>query len=194
VTFVVEGGVCAPTKNHDAIWQPAYADFDISGIDLGAESNSVVSIHQADQAGLPPLPGGLGSCFAVTPEQPFETPQRVWLPILLDVEPGAVCAYYWLADEKEGHWVPAEDIDGWMVPGSYLVGDFEGVAYLGFLVRHAGVIQLGPLPEDEKPKNKAAAILAWPQRGAISGDLATFLAIPAVLFLLHRARRRTDVG
>ncbi len=40
---------------------------------------------------------------------------------------------------------PAENVEGWLVPGSYLVTEADGTTYLGFLVRHAAILQMGIL-------------------------------------------------
>jgi hypothetical protein len=82
----------------------------------------------------------------------YEEPQRVWLPIPEGIDPARVRVYYYhatcnaIGDDKG--WYPAENVEGWLVPDSYVYTQAEGAAYLGFLVRHAGIVQLG-VPKGE---------------------------------------------
>ena len=89
--------------------------------------------------------------FEIVPVQTFESPQRVWIPLAPNDEYDDVGLYYYYhgeADvfgniEREG-WYQAEKVEGFLVPGSELSLEFEGSRYLGYLVRHTGIIQLAP--------------------------------------------------
>ena len=84
----------------------------------------------------------------------LDTPQRVWLPMPEGVAPGSAQLYYYRGSGSDRGWYPAENVEGWLVPGSYLNLDAGGVTYLGFLVRHAGVVRLGIRGEqDERSSN-----------------------------------------
>jgi hypothetical protein len=65
------------------------------------------------------------------------------------VDPGQVCVYYYHATGDDRGWYPAENVEGWQVPDSYLHLRTNGTTYLGFLVRHAGIVQLG-IPAEDK--------------------------------------------
>ena len=123
----------------DAIWQPEYGeDFDASGLNLAAEGNDAVVVTEAAHgnadSGTQP--------FHVGPERVFETPQRVWLPIPQGVDPDALQLYYHHAHGDAAGWYPAEEVDGWLVPDSGIYLEVGGETYYGFVVRHAGIVQL----------------------------------------------------
>ena len=66
-----------------------------------------------------------------------------WLPVLEGVDPDSVRLYYYHTSGEDRGWYPAENVEGWLVPDSYLHLRLDGVNYLGFVVRHAGIVQLG---------------------------------------------------
>jgi hypothetical protein len=98
-----------------------------------------------DPADAPTLPTiGLDVPHFIEPEEVYATPQRVWLPVPADIHPDDVQLYYYHAsDDEDAGWYRAEDVDGWLVHGSYQTVVDEGTLYLGFLVHHAGIVQLG---------------------------------------------------
>jgi len=128
----------------NAVWQPQYdEDFDADGLDLTAESNETLIVTPADgQAGADPLAEGLQKPYVIGPEQVYDEPQRVWLPVPEGTSPSAVEVYYYHPTGDDKGWYPAENVEGWLVPDSYLSLKLEDVTYLGFLVRHAGIVQL----------------------------------------------------
>jgi hypothetical protein len=87
---------------------------------------------------------------AIGPQLVYEPPQRVWLPVPAGVDAGALRAYYYRSNGPDRGWYPAERVEGWMVPDSYLTVNANGTTYLGFLVRHAGIAQLGILEKEIK--------------------------------------------
>ena len=56
--------------------------------------------------------------------------------------------YYYHAEAGQRGWYPAEIVSGWLVPNSYEVVSDGGTNYLGSLVRHAAIVQLGVLSLD----------------------------------------------
>ena len=68
-------------------------------------------------------------------------PQRVWLPVD-GVDPSHVRVYYYHATGDDRGWYPAENVVGWLVPRSHLHLRTNDTTYIGFLVRHAGIVQL----------------------------------------------------
>jgi len=128
----------------EPMWQPEYdQDFDADGLDLAAESNDTAVVTTADgQTDAGPLEDGIEEPYVIGPEQVYDVPQRVWLPVPRNVNPTAVRLYYYHATGQDRGWYPAENVEGWLVPDSYLELDLENVTYLGFLVRHAGIVQL----------------------------------------------------
>ena len=73
----------------------------------------------------------------------------MWLPVPDGADPSAVRVYYYHTTGDDQGWYPAENVQGWLVPDSYLHLRTNGTTYLGFLVRHAGIVQLGIPTEDD---------------------------------------------
>jgi hypothetical protein len=113
-------------------------------VDEDASEIDGVSLNESD-ATVPDLPGGDGSteAWAIEPQVVFEQPQRIWLPIPAGVSPGDVALFYYHGHGEEPGWYPAENVEGWLVPESSTTTVEDGVTYFGFLVRHAGIVQLG---------------------------------------------------
>ena len=139
------------------IWQPEYGeDFATDGLDLTAESNEQAVVAPADVAtATEPLAEGIDAPLTIGPEQVYDVPQRVWLPVPDGVDPSAVRIYYFHATGDDQGWYPAENVEGWLVPDSYLHLRTNGTTYLGFLVRHAGIVQLGIPREGENLRGDA---------------------------------------
>ncbi len=138
------------TEPSEAIWQPQYnTDFDAAGLDLGTESNDTAAVTGTDtQAASEALPEGISTPFAIGPERVYEVPQRVWLPVPDGVDPNQVRVYYYHGTGDDKGWYPAENVEGWLVPDSYVRLRTNGTTYIGFVVRHAGIVQLGIPRED----------------------------------------------
>ena len=128
----------------DVLWQPQPGeDFDPTGLDLGLESNGTVVVTRTGSEDTgETLAAGLDAPFTIGPEQVYEIPQRVWLPLPAGTDANAVQLYYYHPNGLARDWYPAEQVEGWLVPGSTLYLEIEGTTYLGFLVRHAGIVQL----------------------------------------------------
>jgi hypothetical protein len=64
------------------------------------------------------------------------------------IHPNDVTVYYYHAEGEDASWYPAENVEGWLVADSYEVITQNSTTYLGFLVQHAALVQLGvPLTE-----------------------------------------------
>ena len=99
----------------------------------------------AADAEVPSVVDGLDAPAVIGPVEVYETPQRVWLPIPAGVDPASAGLFYYHASGGDAGWYPAEHVEGWLVPGSYRYLEVDGVVHLGFLVNHAGIVQLGVL-------------------------------------------------
>ena len=149
-TFQVESETAQDARTDEpdtSLWQPEYGtDFDAEALDLDAESNDTVTVTVAgEETGTLPLEVGAGPAYVIAPEQAFEVPQRVWLPLSNGTDANTVQLYYHHANGDAPGWYPAGNVEGWLVPDSYLYLEINGTTYLGFLVRHAGIAQLGIL-------------------------------------------------
>jgi hypothetical protein len=177
------------------IFQPAYTDFDSSGIDLNQESNAQVSLYTLDEAPAN-LPGAVGEAIAVVPDEAYRLRQRVWIPLPDGVDASDVGVYYFHVDKSgtQNGWKPAADIKGWMVEGSMLEMELDGVNYIGFLVRHGAVLQLAPVSGKVERISDASALPITTIFGSRSGDGAIFIAVVALLLVFPRLMRRRPVG
>ena len=165
------------------IWQPqAGTDYD-GGLD--AENSDLIQVADALEEAVLPLEYGVGAAYVLGPDQVFMQPQRVWLPLPEGVLPSEVALYYYYQGEDgEAGWYSADHVEGWVVPDSYLALNVDGVAYLGFVVRHAGTAQLGYPTEG---KSTSASILPGVSRP--SGD-ALLLALAAGTLLVYSLRKK----
>ena len=124
-----------------AIWQPIPGKDYTSGTPAPARSEHSVTVDPYFTTEPTPNPGE--ETFLIGPEQVYDVPQRVWIPIPHDIEPVHARLYYYHPYGSDRGWYPAENVAGWMEPGSTLYVQIEGVTYLGFLVNHAGIVQIG---------------------------------------------------
>lgn len=115
-----------------------------SGAGVTSDSGAFLADPYAERADVPGLPDiGVDGPLGIFPETVYEEPQRIWLPIPDGTMANQVQLYYFHADGEERGWYPAENVEGWLVPDSYSVIRQGDTNYLGFLVRHAGIVQLG---------------------------------------------------
>ncbi len=168
------------------IWQPPHSEIG-DGLALKDQANLVVVSEQV-QEGLALLDAAVGPAYWIGPEEVFMTPQQVWLPVPEDVNPERIQVFYHLEGETP-KWHPAEDVEGLLAAQDYLVLDVNGVAYLGFVVEHGGVMQLG-LPMESSTAPAPASSL--PMRPA-KGDLLLLGCVIAVLFLVSWKRDKTRI-
>ena len=88
------------------------------------------------------LAGAIGAPLKVGSERAYDKPLRVWLPLPADVPSNLVKLYYYMPEGPDQGWRPAEEIEGWWVKDSEVRMTVKGTTYLGFLVRHAAIVQL----------------------------------------------------
>lgn len=159
------------------LWQPGagldYVRPDTDNEETPAELRESVS---ADDA------------YALDPDELYAGPRRVWVPVHADLDPLAATVYYRLVRDGTDRWVPGAEVEGWLVPGSFLLLELDGFTWLGFEVRHGGTfIVAGP---EVRGGRATGSILppAGPGRGQ-RGDLV-LLAGCAVFVLLLALRDR----
>jgi PKD repeat protein len=162
-----------------AIDQPGYAEFDMGSLDLSVESDDIASVSLAPaEEEPPPLATGVGPVYRIGPDEVFADPQRVWLPVPDGYEPGEVRVYFHQPVGDDSGWYEAGRVEGWAVPDSYLATDLDGAAWIGFVVRHAGTVQLG-LPEEPEPVSRAGL-----------GSVLLLAAVPLSLAITRGIPRR----
>ena len=152
--------------------------------EVGSESMEEVTVSLAGDA-APELAGGVGAAYELGPRETFAVPQRVWLPVPDGIDAASVEPHYLFGNDGVPQWRGGEDVEGWLVPGSGLLIQLDGITYYGFAVRHAGLVRLGFSLEDG-PVAFGASVS--PGRG----DLLVLLSALAVLAAMGpvAARRR----
>ena len=193
-TFRIEPADTEPPQTNETdnlVWQPAYDDLDTSAFDLEREGNAFVTVRINNANGAPPLAGGIGEPYVLSPDQVFEVPQRVWLPVPQGEDLGNVTVQYYYAGADKPGWYPAENVEGWLVPDSLVSAEFGGVTYVGFLVRHGGTVQLGGVPRTAEPDSRSASVVSASREN--SGDLAILGLLLLALGGISSARRRIAI-
>ena len=173
--------------------QPTYADFDTSGLDLDSEAMDVARPVVAPTSALPALPGAVGKAVRIGPETVFEVPQRVWLPVPSGLAARALEVHYLHDAGGREAWYVADDVEGWLVPGSYLELELGGTLWLGFVVRHAGKVQLAaPVAGGGSSVYLFGSTADGP--GGLSGDTLLLACVVVILGVtgLRRAGRLAD--
>lgn len=126
------------------VGQPAYDDFDASVLAESLESNDFVTLYEDDGTPLPELADGVGPVFEVAPEQLFDLPQRIWLPIPDGVDSSSLQPYLYLEGREYAGWHSGESVAGWLGPDGLMDLELNGLRYLGLLVNHGGIVRIGP--------------------------------------------------
>jgi hypothetical protein len=124
---------------------PAGAFADGPGRDAQA-----VTVRPYTGTAVAELAGGLDLPYAIGPEQGYEMPQQVELPVPREVDPADVRLYYFHGGGRDEGWYPAEQVEGWLVPNSCRLIEVDGQTYISFSVRHAGIVGL-ELRADTRP-------------------------------------------
>ncbi len=192
----VTGEALGPFEHHfevtvaanevETLWQPEYTDLEPSAIDRTKEGNEQVTLMMAgpeDDAET-----GLGA-FVIGPLEPYDMPQRVWLPLPESTSGEMVRAEYYHGLDSNAGWYAADEVEGWMIPGSELEVTLDGTDYLGILVRHGGVVRL-VANEAHADGYEHAAIPRTPE----AADIFVVAMLLAILGLAGYRIRRSPEG
>jgi hypothetical protein len=144
----------------------------------GEAGAQVFRILQADR--VPTLIEGRGAAYRITPEAPFDTPRRVWLPVP-EAQGAAPLGAAFLNPRAPASWHWAENAEGFIVPGSFAAATVDGVEYFGFLVNHGGVVQLARA--ESAGRRASGAGVPW--------ALAAALGLAAAGFAIRKRRARS---
>jgi len=124
-------GLSEPTQDIWVMFQP----------DEHAFLDEVIAVTGAlDDADA--LIDGVGSSLSTGSTREYSPAVRIWLPLPKDQPSNVVGLYYYETKETESRWIPAEEVPGWLVPDSEVRITVDGTTYLGYLIRHAAVVQL----------------------------------------------------
>jgi len=95
-----------------------------------------------DSTGIDALVDPLGEPLDLGGIAEYDPPLRVWLPLPPGMPSNLAKLYYYQPSGMDKGWYPAEEVPNWLVEDSAVRMTIESVTYLGFLVRHAGIVQL----------------------------------------------------
>lgn len=145
------------------------------------DAKSGALLAEVDAGALPvALRGGVGSVYSIA-DAVFGEPQRVWVPVPAGHAADSLGLFFFVQDAQGGQWHGAEDVAGLLASGEAVVLEEDGTVYLGYEVRHGGIVQL-------------AARSGSPSPAAVTSDFAgCALLIASVLALgtLRRLRRNS---
>jgi len=132
----------------------------------------------------------LGPGCAILPQEAFEAPRRVWLPLAPGRDATGARVYYYQASGPDHGWHEAGRVDGWLVSDSYTKLEWRGTTYLGLTVRHGGVVRLGaPRPIVSVDGSGLAAAGLYPARGPAGDGLVLLVAAAALWAAAARSGR-----
>lgn len=78
----------------------------------------------------------------IGPEEIFEDPVPVWLPVPEGLNAGPVRVYGYVVSDFGAQWYPVESIAGFLVAGSITTVHEGGNVYIKFQVHHGGIVGL----------------------------------------------------
>ncbi|MCF6285723.1 MAG: hypothetical protein L3K26_11085, partial [Candidatus Hydrogenedentes bacterium] len=168
------------------IGQPAYTDFDASGIDLSLESQEEVLVYAIDDTRVPgSLANATGLAYAIVPDALYDVGQRVWLPLADDMRADDVVVNYYFADKTGSStgWHAAGQIEGWSDESSYLELELDGARYIGFTVQHGALVQLSMAAAKDIPVSDASALPAFVLRFGGDGIIVLLLIFGLIAIL-----------
>ncbi|MBX3177021.1 MAG: hypothetical protein KF886_06665 [Candidatus Hydrogenedentes bacterium] len=180
----------------EPLYQPGYTEFDASALDLAREDNSQVNVYTAAPDGLPSAPpGAIGPVYAIVPDELYQRPQRVWIPLEGDLQATDVSVQYYFADKsgEASGWQPAGAIRGWTVPDTFVALELDGVRYVGFVVRHGGLIQISTAALRSMKPAQAAMLPLEDLVRSHGGNGIVILGLLGAL-CLHAMRRRRYIA
>lgn len=175
----------------EPVWQPSVEELDARGLAQQTDANDPPNVMTlASEDAIAALPGGVGPVFVVGPDRAFNGPQRVWLPVPADEDPADIDIYYYYhGGGSDAGWYRGVNVDGWLVPNETLEVENNGVTYIGVLVQHGGIVQLGIGASEQSGWTLSGVARA----GDLLGDilvLALAMALTAFPTRIYAARRR----
>jgi len=78
------------------------------------------------------------TAYRIKPDNVFDNPQRVWLPIPSGAGVDDITLIYYKGNEPNQGWHNAEDVEGFLTEDEPILLD----GYYGFIVHHAGIVRL----------------------------------------------------
>jgi hypothetical protein len=141
-----------------------------------------VEVRWLGDGRLPELFGGRGVAYDLVPAAAYAEPVAVMLPVPPGIAAADAALYLYYHDATGPGWYAAEDVLGWIVPGSVQVTRSGNQDWIYFEARHGGVVQVG-----RAPGSLEAAALGAPASGR-AGDFVV-LGLTLLLFAAARPAR-----
>lgn len=124
---------------------PVSAEFRVMG-QPGDEFTVTGRPFLVEESDVPPLPETevtpASSVYRIRPVEVFDEPVTVRVPVAEGVDPAEVEVFYFSESEAHPGWYHADDMLGWLMPGSVRIIDENGKTFVEFEVNHSGVVQL----------------------------------------------------
>lgn len=176
----------------DVLWQPADEDLAEAGLGvLQTRADERAFLEWAQDAANATLQGAMSETYRIEPDGVFDAPQWIWIPLPEHTSVQNVIPYYYYNDSLGGGWYRGDRVDGWMIGGG-IHADFAGVPHVGYLVRHGGMIVLGP--REETPAAGASVAPRPFARDQVGDTVVLLLAVGALVWAGRRMPRRESLS
>jgi len=153
--------------------------FNVEAENRASESSGLV--EDVTVEALPSLiAAGAASVYRVGPAGVYAAPVTIQIPVPAEQAADQLAIYYYSEAASHTGWYPAENVVGWLVPGSRQVVEKDGQAFIEIQVNHSGVLQLGLSP---KAKLGSATFVDV----GVSGSSAKWISFASVLLSLSLA-------
>ena len=141
--------------------EPVTAVFEVaSGVDKTRGSSPLPFIAAEESDAVAPLAEAAGgSVYRIGPAGVFDAPAPVWIPVPQGADTDALEVCYFSEAEEHRGWYRAENVIGWMVPGSRRTVVEDGQTYIEIEVNHSGVVQLARPVGAPKPNGADIGLL-----------------------------------
>ena len=174
----------------EAVFQPAYPDFDATGIDQNLENQSEITVYALTEVPAV-LANATGPAYAFVPDELFDIRQRVWLPLAEGQRIDDVVVNYYFSDKTGARsgWYPADQIVGWSNMSTYLELELDGVRYIGFTARHGALVQLSAMSAKDISVSAAGSMPTMLER--VGGDgIVLMLLLFGMVIVVPRLKMR----
>ena len=145
---VTSGTVTAPA--YTFVVRPdvmANSDFVIQGHNPNGDPAQIATVIEGSSL-TTGAPGGLDKPYTIGPEQVFDTPQLVWLPLPTGRASQSVQLYYYHPYGENAGWYKAQNVQGWLASGNEDPIVIDGTHYIGLRVHHAATVQFVAIPQE----------------------------------------------
>ncbi len=180
--FVIEAS--AEKQTLAEVPQPTVHDLAANGIESPAAvpETQILQISDPSVEAEPP-DNAIGGPLMLAPAGVFDAPQWVWLPLPSGVSADRIGVLYYCSGDGTPRWFPADNVTGWMVPGSIAILRSGSTTYFGFQVRYGATIQLVSQGMEGPPA--AASIIP------VGNRLGDFLVTAFLALILLCGSRRS---